>query len=129
MKTKSEEFESALHQFTGTGQYHRLSLHGGLVATDGVAFLAEEASAFWLVDAIASHQPKALKDPMLREHQFWTLDVAPDHSAVLKCERDTDDVAIVQRIKYTDFPMAQVKVWVEPLGDGRHWVALLPSEH
>jgi len=123
------EIESGLGQFTGTECYHRLSaLHLGLVVTDGVKFLAQEAGAFWLIDAIASYQPKCRKDASLRDFQFWTLDVAEDHSAVLKCERDTDDVAITQRIPYTDFPLKQARVWVQP-GDERTWVAMLPSEH
>ena len=123
------ELEASLGGFTGTECYHKLSpLHLGLVVTDGVLFLAQEAKAFWLIDAIASHQPKCRKDASLRDFQFWTLDVAEDHSAVLKCERDTDDVAITQRIPYTDFPMKQVRVWVQP-SDERTWVALLPSEH
>lgn len=125
----STELEASLGGFAGTECYHRLSpLHSGLVVTDGVLFLAQEAKAFWLIDAIASHQPKCRKDASLRDFQFWTLDVADDHSAVLKCERDTDDVAIVQRIPYTDFPLKQARVWVQP-GDERTWVAMLPSEH
>jgi len=124
------ELEGSLDQFIGTEAYHKLSpLHGGLVVTDGVLFLAQEGEAFWLIDAIASHQPEALKDPSLRDYQFWTLEVAANKSAVLTCERDKDDVAIRQEIPFTDFPMDKVRVWVQPLGDGRHWVAMLPSEH
>lgn len=123
------ELNEGLAQFIGTEAYHKLSpLHGDLVVTDGVLFLAQEAKAFWLIDAIASHQREALKDSSLRQYQFWTLEVAEDKSAVLKCERDTDDVAIRQEIPFTDFPMRNVRVWVQPMGDGRHWVAMLPSE-
>lgn len=42
---------------------------------------------------------------MLREIQFWNLQVKPDNSAVLTCERDEDDIALTQEIEYTDFPL------------------------
>ena len=84
------------------------------------------------MDAIASHQPKALRDPMLRDMQFWKLKVNADKSAVLTCERDEGDVAITQKIPATDFPLNEVKVWVEQGGespDGRRMmVAMLPGE-
>jgi hypothetical protein len=60
---------------------------------------------------------------MLQQIQFWKLRVNPDNSAVLTCERDSDDVAITQEIPYTDFPLESVKLY---LADG---VLLLPSEY
>jgi hypothetical protein len=90
--------------------------------TDGVRFLAENAGAFWLLDVIASHQPRCRRDPMLRDMQFWTLKVNADKSAVVTCERDEGDLAFEQRIERTDFPLDGVRVWVEG------GVAMLPSE-
>jgi hypothetical protein len=127
--TKQTLTQSDLDQFTGTEGYHRLTMNPKFLATDGVRFLAERASAFWLVDAIMSHQlnPK-LRSGRLREMQFWQLDVT-NGKAVLTCRADSDvPPAITQRIPFTDFPLATVKVWVQNTGDGR-LVALLPSEY
>lgn len=121
-KMTATELKSHLAGFTGTENYHRWSILSRMVLTDGAKSLAEEAGAYWLMDAIASHQPKALRDPKLQEIQFWKLK-AKDGKAVLTCERDTDDVAITQRIAFTDFPMDEVKLWVQ------NGVIMLPSEY
>ena len=55
--------------------------------------------------------------------QFWKLTVNPDRSAVLICERDSDDVAVTQEIPFTDFPLELVTIYCQ---DG---VLLLPSEY
>lgn len=49
--------------------------------------------------------------------------VNPDNSAVLTCERDTDEPMITQEIPFTDFPLAEITLY---LCDG---VLLLPSEY
>jgi len=96
--------------------------------------MADIGKAWWLIDAIVSHQPKAMKDTMLRGMQFWTLNVHDDHSATLICERDSGDVAITQEIPYSDFPLDEIKIWLEPgytdIGNGPQtvMVAMLPSE-
>ena len=112
--------------FTGTCQWYRLSPR--MLLTDGTMWLAESAGAFWLMTAIDSWQPRCRKDQSLREIQFWTLKVNADKSATLTVERDTDDPVFTQRIEYTDFPLAELRLYVEPIGDGQ-WVILLPSEH
>ena len=118
-----QQIREGIEQFAGTTAYHRLSpLHGRLVATDGVAWLCREANCYWLLDAIASYQPRALRDPALRDCQFWTLKVK-DGKGTLTVERDRDDIAFKQDIEYTDFPLNEVRIWVES------GVALLPSEH
>ena len=87
---EANELRHALGEFTGTVEYHRHFT--GLQFTDGVLFLAENAGAHWLVDIVASYQKRAMRDPMLREFQVWRLAVAKDKTAVVTCERDTDDV-------------------------------------
>ena len=44
-----------LSQFTGTETWHRRR-GTSILYTDGVRYLADNANAWWLVDAIASHQ-------------------------------------------------------------------------
>ena len=43
----------ALSQFTGTESYTRY--YPKILLTDGMKFLAEHASCFWLMDVFASH--------------------------------------------------------------------------
>ena len=116
--------ERGLANFYGTEAYHSLGpLFPGLKMTDGPAWLAENADCVWLMVAIASHQPECRKDGMLRDFQLWTLKVAPDKSAVLKCERDTNDPKpIIQKLDWTDFPLDEIKLYVE------NGVLFLPSE-
>jgi len=126
----AHELHTALDQFSGTEGYHRLSpLHGRLVATDGVKYLCEQAECYWLLDAIASWQHKALRDPKLREMQFWTLQVNDDRTAILTVARDAGDIAFHQDIEFTDFPLPEVKIWVGPGGPSDTFVAMLPSEY
>jgi len=115
--------EADLAQFTGTSTYYQHSL--GVQYTDGVYYLAERGGAYWLIDAIASWQidPRVNRDPMLQQIQFWKLTVNDDQSALLVCERDEGDVAVSQDIPFTDFPLKEVKLYLQ------NGVVLLPSEY
>lgn len=115
--------EGELSQFTGTSQYYQHPL--GVLYTDGVHYMAERGGAYWLLDLIAIWQlhPRIAQDPMLQQIQFWTLTVNDDRSAQLICERDSDDIAVTQRIPFTDFPLKMLRLYVQ---DG---VILLPSEY
>jgi hypothetical protein len=119
--------ESDLRALNGTDRYYRASL--GLLFTDGIKFLAEKGGAYWLIDAIASHQDRMLlSDGMLQDFQIWDLSVNPEtRSAILTCSRDTDDVFRTQEIPFTDFPMPQIKLYVQR-GEGCY-VLMLPSEY
>ena len=119
---EATELRASLDGFIGTEQYYR-HWSGILVFTDGVKFLAEKAGAFWLIDAIASWQPKARLEPALREFQLWELFVYENRTALLVGSRDSEDEAFRQQIEFSDFPMSYVKLYVE--GE----VLLLPSEH
>jgi hypothetical protein len=125
--------QDQLRQFTGTEGYHRWSpLFRRMVLTDGVKFVADNGGthgAYWLADAIASHQPTAMKNVELRDMQFWNLTVKPDHSAVLTCRADSGrKPAITQRIEYTDFDLPEIDLWVGPV-DETTYTILLPSEY
>ena len=113
-----------LDQFTGTENYYTNPFYP-FEYTDGIKYLAENGGAYWLLDAIASWQ----KEPIIKSNQdlsqiqFWRLKVNPDNSAVLTCERDTDETVITQKIPFTDFPLREITLY---LCDG---VLLLPSEY
>jgi hypothetical protein len=128
---KPEISQSDLDQFTGTEHYYRYI--GGMLLTDGAKFLAEKAGAFWLLDIIASYQKdkRILGNERLRDMQFWTLTVKPEnaggHKGVVVCQEDSDiPPVITQNIPFTDFPMPEVKLWVQR---GEHLVIMLPSEY
>jgi hypothetical protein len=114
--------------FTCTEQYHALDCMRYLKCTDGIAYLAKEGGAYWLIDAIASYQRK---EPV----QFWHLEVIDvpaamtldakkgRKSAVLTMREDSDQPILVeQKIGYVDFPFT-VDIWVMDK------VCLLPSEY
>ena len=118
------ELLSNLAQFSGTEAYHRLSpLHGKLVVTDGVKYLADAAGAYWLIDIIASYQIHLGKYPF----QVWALTKTKTGGCVVRCT-DGNNVRIKsQRVGYTDFPLETISIWVE--SSGTTLVALLPGEH
>ena len=113
-----------LNQFSGTSELYRHWLKA-FSYTDGVKYLADQASAHWLIDAIASHQTKQLlSDEMLKEFQIWRLVVnMEEKTARLICERDTEDVVLTQDIPFTDFPLPEVKLFLVAK------VLMLPSEY
>ena len=128
------EITAGLSQFTGTENYYRTGV-GKLLYTDGVKYLADAAGAYWLIDAISSHQ--ANPDVAAEGFQVWILKVV-DHKGLLTCYRDYEaglpEMAnyshygvVVQHIPFTDFPLSEIKIWVE--GGPEQPVALLPSEH
>jgi hypothetical protein len=127
IKENEKLTQADLDQFIGTTEYHRWSkIFFKHVLTDGVHYLCEKAQCYWLVDAIASYHPKAMKLGL--SIQFWKLKVNLEtKKALLICERDEGDTVIMQRIPYTDFPLSEVRIWVER--GHSFWSIGLPSEH
>lgn len=94
--------EEDLGQFTGTQQYYRNFT--GLRYTDGVHYLAEHASAYWLIDLVGSYQHQLRTVPF----QLWELRVHDDHSALITMREDDGLLPKVrQEIAYTDFPLRE----------------------
>lgn len=116
----NEELRAALTMFTGTATYHR-HWTGAFHYTDGVAFLAENAGANWLLDHIAAMQKRARRDPALRDFQAWRLTVS-DRRGVLACLRKQNDEAFRDELPFTDFSLPEITLY---LADG---VLYLPSE-
>lgn len=123
-----------LQHFCGTEQYYKHFL--GIRYTDGVKYLAENAQCYWLIDAIASHQPIVNRIQRLREFQLWFLHVgnnhefikpASNHCAVLTCWEDSPQAetkpVVRQDILFTDFPLAEIKLYVQET------VLMLPDEN
>ena len=123
-----------LQHFCGSEQYYKHWL--GLCYTDGIKYLAENAQCYWLIDAIASHQPTAKKNPRLKEFQLWFLHVGTGHefikptghnAGVLTCWEDTPtpetQPVVTQQIPFTDFPLPGIKVYLQEK------ILLLPDEN
>ena len=117
---------NALAQFTGSNELHKWSrLFSRDVLTDGAFYLAENAGAFWLMDAIASHQTSR----HLRSENFQTWTLAQNsHNWHLTCT-DGNGVAILRQvISYSDFPLETVKLFAARNELGGITV-MLPSEY
>ena len=122
MKTK-EEIQANMAQATGTEQYHKFNiLFPTIVITDGVRQLCMDAECFWLMDIIGSHQPK-IRD---ESFQVWTLTVK-DRVGKVTATDGNDKVIVRQNIPYTDFPLGEVKLYVEDSGPAFQ-VIMIPSE-
>lgn len=124
------QIKEGLDLFCGTETYHRLVMNKNVLATDGVAWLCENASSYWLMDVIASYQSsiqRNVKFASLNDFQAWKL-VVKNNSGVVTCtDGNSEKPLIKQKIPYTDFPLDEMKIWVEPGGNST-MVAMLPSE-
>jgi hypothetical protein len=105
-----EELKAALTMFTGTVNYYRHWTHT-FHYTDGVAFLAENVGANWLLDYIAAMQKRARRDPALHEFQAWKLTVSGTRG-VIACLRDKDDEAFRDVVPFTDFPLPEITLYL-----------------
>ncbi|WP_193200221.1 DUF6876 family protein [Nostoc sp. MG11] len=106
----AEELIADLEQFTGSEVVHRHWL-GVLRYTEGVKYLAQATQCYWLLDAIGSYQQRLGSNPRLREFQVWRL-VMENQSGVLICEEDTDKEVLRQQIKYTNFPLPEITLYL-----------------
>ena len=132
-RIRAAKIAAELSQFTGSDCVYRHSLNPGVVYSEGVRYLAQEASAYWLIDAITSYfgspeMRRALsRDGRLADLQFWQL-VVTEESAELTMRADSGVApAITQRIAFTDFPLPEANIWAGY--DGHRWTLYLPSEH
>jgi len=110
-----------LKQFTGTEKYYRISKRHLL--TDGTKYLAEHASCFWMMDAIASHLMEIGTDD-------WFVIVkttVTDAKALMVYEDGNGHEHARQEIPYTDLPLDDVTLYA--CWDSEHWVIMLPTEY
>ncbi len=121
-RKSASELQNELMGFFGTFTYHPHRI-GNLKInlTDGCEYLREEARAFWLFDAILSHQTST----KVRREQFqvWKLKKQPDDNWLLSCEDGNKNIVTEQKIEFSDFPLDEIIIW---LVDG---VAMLPTEY
>ena len=120
---ETQQFTSTeLTQFTGTETWYRHPIVRKMLYTDGIRFMMNKAGAYWLIDEIAFQQfhPRVKTE----EFQVWILAVNLEAStAALRCEEGNGRVLCSKQIPYTDFPLAEIKIYVSDN------VILLPSEY
>ena len=121
----SNNLEQELRQFTGTEAYTRWSaLFRNFVLTDGALYLAENAGAFWLMDAIASHLGSYKNEGFVVAHLCM---IGSTGKWSLLLEDGNDNTLAEQIIEYSDFPLDEITLYVIAQEDLR--VILLPSEY
>ena len=118
-----QNLKAALEHFTGTSGWYRYSFFSALL-TDGALYLADKAGAYWLMDLIASHQTRKLRE---EPFQVWTLKVLPDREGIVTCEDGNGNKLAGQKIKYTDFPLSEITLYA--VYDSGRIIILLPSEY
>jgi hypothetical protein len=113
---------SDLRQFTGSETWHRHGLIRSILFTDGAKHVADAGGAYWLLDTIALAQ-KHCPNLAVEEFQRWTLRVAADHTATIRCEDGNGRELFNESLPFTDFPMPEITLWFTDN------VILLPSEY
>lgn len=111
-----------LSQFIGTETWYRHPIVRKVLYTEGIKHMMNKAGAYWLIDEIAFQQyhPRVKS----KEFQVWILAVNLEAStAALRCEEGNGRVLFSKQISYTDFPLAEIKIYVSDN------VILLPSEN
>ncbi len=99
-----------LAQFTGSEQWYRHRLVRKVLYTEGVQYVAEHASAYWLINEIAFGQ--CIPAIAAQEFQHWKLTVnLAKQSAVLTCNDGEDNIVASKKIEYTDFPLDEIRFY------------------
>ena len=108
-----KDLEVALAAFTDTVTHYR-HWSRAYYYTDGVAFLAVEAGAQWLLDYIAAHQKRARRDRQLRDCQVWTLRMVAAKTARIACsDREAREVFGEDVPLLGGFPLDEVTLYFE----------------
>lgn len=120
-KLTPEQLLEGLQQCSGSETIYRHGLRPQFVYTEGVRFLAEGAGAYWLLDAIVSHQltPKVARE----DFQVWVLQRNEDDTWTLSCHDGNGRFVAVQQLEFSDFPLSCIEVWLT------NNTLLLPSEY
>jgi hypothetical protein len=119
-----------LNQFHGSEHNTRHGMNRNLIYTEGVAYVAEEGHAFWLLDDIAIAN---MFEPSLKAEgfQLWTLTKGTNDSAILSATDGNKKTLYSKSIEFTDFPLDEIKFYLVDAPDfGEKAVMLmLPSEY
>jgi hypothetical protein len=114
--------EADLAHFHGTEHWYRHGVIRNVLYTDGARYVADQAGAYWLLDAIAIAQACDRRVAAER-FQVWGLVVHADQSATLTCEDGNAHGVAQQQIPFTDFPLSRLTLWCVDK------VIMLPGEY
>jgi hypothetical protein len=123
----ANKLRAQLTQFTGSATFTRHALLPRMVMTEGVIWLVDNAQAHWITDIIASYQH--LPHVSVEHFQAWRLsvDLTTRAAVVIMMDGNTHKPIVQQQIDYTDFPLADLTLWL--VAQGEHVVLMLPSEY
>lgn len=114
-----------LRHFYGTEAYHRTN--PGLLVTDGVKFLADNARCYWLPGMVWSYLPRLRKS----RDTFFVVRYAgtPGESGLFSI---TDDVPAnqtyaTQVVEYSGFPLDEIVLYLSATEE--EFVLMLRSEY
>ena len=98
-----------LAQFSGSDTFTRWSiLFRNSVLTEGVAYLAEQAQCYWLMDLIASHQTS--RKVRAEGFQTWNLSKVNNKWTAI-ADDGNGNVIAKQVLDYSDFPLDSIKLF------------------
>lgn len=123
------ELEHELEQFTGTEAWYPFNLFiKRAYLTDGSRYLAEKAKAYWLMDAIASHQRSLLKRNQVE--QKWIV-TRQGQGVRLECQDWNGHKLKAQIVPWSNFPLDKCELLAQWTNDESGWmmVIFLPSEY
>ena len=122
----AQELEGALAGYTGTERYYRHPLQPRVTYSDGAKAFAERASAYWLLDIMATELP-----PFVDEHEIiFITTTVKDHTASISAVRDKGEPPLWSReTAYTSLPDGDWALWMGLGGPENTQVIFLPSEY
>jgi len=102
----ANEIKNGLRNFYGTESYTKYM--GGILLTDGVKWLADNAKCYWLLDILWSIKNM----PKVKREEFLTIDLkVKDQKAVFTAGDGNDNIVYKQTIGYTDFPLDEIRLF------------------
>lgn len=124
-KITREELEAALSHYTGTEQYFRHGLNHTVVYTDGVAFFAKAAGAYWMLDIFATELPGHC-----RRAEFLSIKMhVAERRARLLADDGKGKVLWQRKIDFTDCPAGEWSFFMAVGGPDATLVVMLPREY
>ena len=116
MPATAAQLQAFIDQVNGFDTHYRHAL-SGMTYSDGVKFIAEEAGAYWLIDAILISSKRKRLQARCDGLEFWTLTVK-DKAAVLVCtdggmNGEKAKAVYTQNIDYTDFPLDKITLYID----------------
>lgn len=124
------QLEAELAHFTGTESYTNLRypwMRKRFLLTEGAKHLTDKAQAYWLMDALASHQTN--KVVAAEVFQVWQLTVDEKRAAVLTCTGDNNKELARQEIPFTSFPLSSITLYAAQDDYLGGLVVMLTSEY